>query len=290
MQGGTNAEQGKFPYAVQVKYPLEKNRNKGGHCAGAIIHANWVVTALHCINYYGINQKVSIIAGDIWKKKSDLQGQSQNRREYTATKVVRHPGYDSEINRSFFDIALLYFKDRIDFKPGVVDLIQLPPTPMEIIPTAGDECTIMGWGDTWIANEHDDALRIEGSASRRLKYADIIISGWTATKVFWRSSNAYSTKRIKVNFELEGTRGLQGDSGSPLVCKDSNHEEVLYGVFSGIVFTSHNEYESVTHHLAWIREKMEEQVRQDENEERYVLFVAGVAGMVVSWYIWNERR
>jgi len=294
MQAGSNAEQGDFKYAVQIKYPIliREKRKKDCHCAGAIVHANWVVTAAHCTHQNGIIQEISIIAGDIWREKSNIPGESQNRREYNASEVIQHPAYDRSIEQSiyYFDIALLYFKDRIDFSSGDVDLIPLPQTPMEMIPATGDECTVMGWGHTWIVNEHDDALRIEGSASRRLKYADIIISGWTATKVFWRSSNAYSTKRIKVNFELEGTRGLQGDSGSPLVCKDSNHEEVLYGVFSGIVFTSHNEYESVTHHLAWIREKMEEQVRQDENEERYVLFVAGVAGMVVSWYIWNERR
>jgi len=294
MQAGSNAEQGDFKYAVQIKYPIliREKRKKDCHCAGAIVHSNWVVTAAHCTHQNGIIQEISIIAGDIWREKSKIPGESQNRREYNASKVIQHPAYDRSIEQSiyYYDIALLYFKDRIDFSSGEVDFIPLPQTPMEMIPAAGDKCTVMGWGSTRIVNEHDSNRRRHLNPSNRLKSAELKVRRWGRKAKLSIGSKTYSSKLINVEFETGGPRPLKGDSGGPLVCKNLKNDDVLYGVLSDIKYANHIVlYQSTTHHLEWIREKMgqQEQLRKKEKWDIISWVLAGVGTFVMAGIAWT---
>ena len=258
MEGGTDANPKDFPYVVQV--------NHGKFiCAGTIIDPHWVVTAAHCTEDDEGNQKeVKVIAGTVWAQNSHSEGD-----EYHPDNVILHPGYDHDKqvkrNKHYFDIALLYFKEEINFRFEEVDLMELPQS----FELANSKCTVMGWGCTRIENEDDTDKRKHVDVCDRLKYAEMEISGWTGLKEYSHGGERYQSKLIKINFvKYRGPRPLGGDSGSPLICKDSNQREVLYGVYKGISYKGYVMYTSVNHHLEWIQEKMREQKQQDENQKR----------------------
>ena len=345
--GGNWANQGDYPYAVQVKHRywfwqnLAQTWNEHV-CGGTIIHDNWVITAAHCVRPDGIVQETSIIAGDIMRH--DPQGQNQHRREYNTNlcTVIRHPGYsdynieynlrkhynlgfkglyltqDNLMNiyadyRHHFDIALIHVRNGIQTNAwtqpfgGFVSKIIKP----------GDECTVMGWGNTafWGFNQ--------ANPSPRLKHLRVTVRQLANEIVFENpaDSKVYTSQSIEIDFGRNGERTLEGDSGGPLVCKDpkpvtsigrpllrsqekdakSRQDGVLYRVLSGTDDDRNMLYVSTTHHLEWIREKMgqKEKLRQDveqqqqqanENRERNLRIVTGLTGLMGGTYLFAYRR
>ena len=261
MQGGTNANPKDFPYVVQV--------DQDKICAGTIIDPHWVVTAAHCTEDDEGNQKeVKVIAGTIWAEASRFKG--DNMREYYPDNVILHPDYnmDKKVkqNRIYFDIALLYFKEEIDFRFEEVDSMELPQS----LGLAINKCTVMGWGCTRIKYEDDKNKRKHVDMCDRLKYAEMQISGWSSPKESSLSfgSKKYESKLIFNYVKNRGPRPLKGDSGGPLICWDLNKRKVLYGVLQGMNYSGFIRYTSVYHHLEWIQEKMKQQKQQDEDEKR----------------------
>jgi len=309
IQGGTNATQGQFPYAVQIHQKMVPWPVPSYICSGAIIHKKWVVTAAHCVRQYKITLKISVIAGDIWRFKHE--GESVHRVEYTADKVIYHPGYDSSIwkfsdwrlSDYHFDIALLYFKNGIEFDDNDVinndvGRIPLPLTawplrPNTNNPSAGDKCNVMGWGMTLIRNGKDVNL------SDRLKWSELRVRGWGA--LFYDVSKKHTSREIRVNFGARKfgagyTFPLAGDSGGPLVCRNSSGNDVLYGVFyghfyGGEITDDYLVYTSVAYNLKWIYENMgniEALLQQDVENERKLKVAAVVIGLAGG--IWFAYR
>jgi len=268
VQGGNDAEQGDFPYAVRVKskYSNCEGQEKGCGCTGTIIHPNWVVTAAHCTE---TNRGIKIIAGDIWRKPSKDKEQSKHRKEYTATKMIQHPVWikSSKKKEDFLqpiDIALLYFKDGITFNPWTQPITYLPA----ITPKTKDECKIMGWGKTSITI-HKDGTEEQGDSANRLKYAKIKVHAVSGAQKFKDSkSNSWYSKLIVIKFETGGVRTLKGDSGGPLVCQDSKNEDVLCGVLSGSDTKSGvSLYSNFETHLKWISGVMSATTAEQNNQQ-----------------------
>ena len=257
-----------FKYAVRVKYTRSSDEGLTGinwglwtGCGGAILQTKWVVTSARCVRNGGNNQEISIIAGDIWREK--VAGQSKYRKEYKADKVIHHPGFDSNTN---FDIALLYFKNPIDFNDHVGS-IQGAPRKSKLT-KAGRKCKFMGWGSTRIENEVE---------YDRLKYAELNVRRLTIEKPTFvdpDSGITYMSRFIVV--ELAGMQFLGDDSGGPLACKVSEEEDILYGVFqrsSG----QYNYYVSIEKHIGWIDNEVGKQEKLEKEEwERRLKILAGV--------------
>ena len=286
MQGGTNAKQGEFPYAVQVT-GSRINYITTFRCTGTIIHRKWVVTAAHCTQKEGTNLNMTITAGDVWREPSKIAF-GRYRREYTATNVIQHPCWNShkhkKNDRPFLDIALLYFKDGITFNPWTRSIDYLPA----ITPKSKDECKVMGWGNTVIYDYLGDT--IQGVSSRRLKHAKLKVYAQSETKQFKDpKGNTYNSSLIAVmfsselykkttttrnKFKIEKIRTVQplkGDSGGPLVCQNSN-QDVLCGV-SSVRSTEHDEsgmaaYNSFEDHLKWINETMMSAYTAEHNNQQ----------------------
>ena len=274
MHGGNIAEQGKFPYIVQI-YNMNAKEKATCVCGGAIIHVNWVVTAAHCVRdrINKRNYNISIVVGDVMrekrKKKVRLPGESENRQYYHNAHVIPHRLYDHRNLYRRYDIALLYFKDPIDFSSNDVDFIRLPNPEKNIfdidVPLVEDKCTAMGWGCTEVGTN---------SPSSQLKYAELRVQ-----KV--------DTNYITLAVGEHGTQPLSGDSGSPLVCKNNAHkmgkqqEDILCGVLARGSDNKDNTYIKLGHnHLNWIAEKRrEKEMLEKHKQANYVAVVTGLTGL-----------
>jgi len=195
----------------------------GASCTGTIIHENWVVTAAHCVSQPG--HRISVVAGDIWRVDQGRQ-RSQNRREYVASRVFLHPGYEGrDPGREkqipdYFDIALLHFEGGIVFSNSVGAIRYRPGNGQRepYLPRAEQMCTIMGWGKTEFKlppADHNYSKGKQRTPADRLKYADdmpVAMISETESKTV--NGRRYHSRTIKVHRGDDGKREPEKRKGS----------------------------------------------------------------------------
>ena len=278
MMGGTVANQGDYPYAVQV-INLDLKPKPKCVCGGAIIHANWVVTAAHCVTEKKNILNISIVAGDILRNKGKLEGESVNRKEYVAEKVLPHKKFFTILSKDY-DIALLYFKNPIDTRSNDVDTIRLPDSnnPFDTeIPTNGDECTAMGWGCTRIKYD-DKNVPNNVSPSPKLKYTKLRVREKTYSFIMFGLGG-------------NGAQTLKGDSGSPLVCKDLLQKDILCGVLYGGEDNKDIIYTRMDRHLDWIekeRRRVEKEMLEQQKQQANYFAAAVVTGLAAILFAYRR--
>lgn len=126
---GVNALPGEFPFMASLR-----NRIGSHTCGSTIIHAEWVMTAAHCI--FSMNP-------DDFSVQYGTNVISQSGRYVAQVKrVIVHQGYND--NKSFVhDIALLQLVDPIEFSAYVQPATL--PDYMEFV-EGGVKAQLIGWG------------------------------------------------------------------------------------------------------------------------------------------------
>ena len=129
--GGSDAAKGAWPWQIGMY--------KGGYftCGGSLISPNWVLTASHCIDAGGKADSpsgYSIVVGDLNRNVNDTTEQ-----QYTVTKIVMHPNYDSSTINN--DIALMKLSSPVIMNDHV-NTVCLPNTTDAV--SDGAHCYITG--------------------------------------------------------------------------------------------------------------------------------------------------
>ena len=264
MRGGEPAHLGQFPFAVQLHKPRTAiNQGSTCHCGGSIISKHWVLTAAHCVrDEEGNDLAVFVVAGDISTKRfvwtSEWYGKYGNRHQgragFNVDRTIVHPLYDEYKKRDStdYDAALLFFKtsilDNDHIKP-----IEMPIMKRDrIIPANGDECTLMGWGFTDAESQVNTNFFLNHGKQTVTNENDRFI-------MFY----AYDSS---LNLEM-----FHGDSGSPLVCEDSDGKVKQFGFAASRIGFGGVEYLRVDPFRKWIREKQSEVEKEfgikEEGEE-----------------------
>lgn len=232
--GGGVATEGQQRWITSLQY------NNDHFCGGALVAAEWVLTAAHCVQ----GESASDSAFSVWVGGHNLNRASQGYRR-DVTQIVRHGQYND--NTLVNDIALLKLASPI---PSEVSTVLLPT--MALMNGAGapnQPATVSGWG----------ALSEGGSSPARLHQVTLPI----VSNAVCNSGAAYggeiNGKQICAGLAAGGKDSCQGDSGGPLWVTSGGNEFHIGVVSWGEGCARPNKYGVYTRtysHRNWILDRI----------------------------------
>ncbi|XP_014790785.2 MAM and LDL-receptor class A domain-containing protein 2 isoform X2 [Octopus bimaculoides] len=192
---GHNALEGKWPWAVQIY------RDYRFICTGILISNEIILSAAHCFrssSYYTYYIRVG----------TTKKGQGT---QYKVDRILKHNNYTNYKNG--YDIAILYVRSVIKMTP-YVQPVCLPEGP---VPRDRD-CHITGWGK----NESLEFPNI-------LQEAKVFLLDNVLCK---KHFSFFKNITVCVNNKEDTQPACHGDSGGPLLCRNTHGKWVAYGVTS----------------------------------------------------------
>ncbi|MEZ4868700.1 MAG: serine protease [Caldilineaceae bacterium] len=197
--GGQPADPGEWPWQAMV-------RSGPYLCGGSLIHAEWVVTAAHCVldgnnNLYALSD-YAIILGEYERGVND--GTEQVLK---VKRAVAHPNYNPNTNDN--DIALLQLAEPAALNNAVAAIYPIVLPDDGALTTVGTMATVTGWGTTAEG----------GTLARQLMEVEVpIVSNAQCDQ----SYGIITDNMICAGYADGGQDSCQGDSGGPLVVPDGD--------------------------------------------------------------------
>lgn len=231
--GGAQAE-GDWQWMAAIVDRAEASIEDGQGCGGALIDANWVVTAAHCVEDT-LENPVDVVLGVL-----DLANPGTGYRRVAVDEVILHGSYLTDDDAYDGDIALLRLRE------PVADLATIPLVGQTFELEPGMMARVIGWGETEA-----------GEASATLRQVDLPLADLHAANLA-SPEDPPLLDALPAGDPRGGADSCYGDSGGPLMVRDPDSQEWL---LAGIVSHGQGEcaepgkfgiYTNVQVHHAWI--------------------------------------
>jgi len=218
---GYKAKEGAWPWIASLQ------RSYGGHfCGGTLIAPNWILTASHCVSFIHNPSDFKVVMGAHNRANDEPSQQSRPMK-----RVIMHPQYNR--NTLFADHALIEVEKPFQLNKRVV----LGCMPKSQVPIGTQSCYIAGWGTTTHPGNVPDILM-----QARMPVVPSV-------------SCRYNPEVVCVGFgKITDPNACRGDSGGPLMCRNSDNTWTVHGVASFVVeyCKYYTGYSPVSKYLSWI--------------------------------------
>ncbi|XP_061114507.1 trypsin I-P1-like [Conger conger] len=201
---GTRIIGGQEVVPFSIKYQVSIQYNGRHYCGATLVHAQWVVSAMHC---YKPPALIRVVLSE-----HNLIIREGYEQEMKVSRIFYHNYNYKTFNN---DIMMLKLERPVKLN-AYVQPVQFADLYTEEL-RGGDSCTVSGWGVTRVYSY---------TLSPVLRAVDVNIIPMCHYYYFWR---------IKQSMFCAGSRyggkdSCQGDSGGPLVCKGKFEGIVSWGI------------------------------------------------------------
>ncbi|CAF1601517.1 unnamed protein product [Adineta ricciae] len=215
IKGGDDAIWHTWPWMVA----LFTNPRKGWSCAGVLVNENTILTAAHCLLHAKVSEIKAIIG------VHTILGKLNPLNYYSVKSVHRHPNFEDCCKN---DIAVIKLTKSLLYGPKI-NSVCLPISPYlsvkdddELVNRTG---VIIGWGDS-SKNGLTNMIK-----SFTLQQADIRIFSNESCRQAYDTIFDPATEICAGDYD-QRTDTMSGDSGGPLLIRESNGRWILLGITS----------------------------------------------------------
>lgn len=237
-----------FGYVASVEY-LSKL------CGGSIVSEKVILTAAHCVlNRDGSRRDPSQMKVKVGNYK--IEETDPNEVSHAVARYKLHKdfgGMSDPIN----DVAVIFLTEPIDFSNAASGIKKVSLPTNEDLYAEGTVVTLAGWGGTKPGEDRTNILQ-------SLEYE---ISDQNACKEFWDVNLQVDGSMICTGKRPVKTHAWLGDSGGPVVVKNSQGEIIQVALVSwGSASPDENAYDvntNVFFYKDWIESGIEEANRNE---------------------------